>query len=310
MFFKEERIFAIRQMILSDTKEQRVKALAKIEKMQQLDFEQIFREMQGLPVTVRLLDPPLHEFLPHEDDELRAIATEMKVPFEELHKRREALAEFNPMLGFRGCRLGMVYPEITEMQVRAIINAAITVTKEGKKVIPEIEIPLVSLAKEMEYLREVVVNTAEQCIRDSKAKNVKYTVGTMIELPRACVVADELAKHAEFFSFGTNDLTQTTFGFSRDDAGKFISKYLENGVFAEDPFQTLDTNGVGELMKLAISKVRSVRKNALIGICGEHGGDPKSIDFCHVMGMDYVSCSPYRVPIARLAAAQAAVRNK
>ncbi len=310
MFFKEERIFAVRQMILSDTKEERVKALAKIEKMQQSDFEQMFREMQGLPVTIRLLDPPLHEFLPHEDDELRAIATEMKVPFEELYKRRSDLAEFNPMLGFRGCRLGMVYPEISEMQVRAIINAAIVVTKEGKKVIPEIEIPLVSLAKEMEYLKGVVVDTAEQCIKDAKAKNVKYTVGTMIELPRACVVADELAKHAEFFSFGTNDLTQTTFGFSRDDAGRFISKYLENGIFAEDPFQTLDTGGVGELMKLAIGKVRATRKNALVGICGEHGGDPKSIDFCHKIGMDYVSCSPYRVPIARLAAAQAAVRNK
>lgn len=310
MFFKEERIFAVRQMILSDTREERVKALAKIEKMQQVDFEQIFREMQGLPVTIRLLDPPLHEFLPHEDDELRKIAEEMKVSFEELHKRREALAEFNPMLGFRGCRLGMVYPEISEMQVRAIINAAIVVTKEGKKVIPEIELPLISHVKEMEYLREVVVNTAEQCIKEAKAKNIKYTVGAMIELPRACVVADELAKYSEFFSFGTNDLTQTTFGFSRDDSGRFISKYLENGILTDDPFQTLDTNGVGELMKLAISKVRATKKGVQIGICGEHGGDPKSIDFCHRIGIDFVSCSPYRVPIARLAAAQAAVRNK
>ena len=310
MFFKEERIFAVRQMILSDTREERVKALAKIEKMQQVDFEQIFREMQGLPVTIRLLDPPLHEFLPHEDPELKAIAEEMKVSFEELKKRRESLAEFNPMLGFRGCRLGMVYPEISEMQVRAIINAAITVTKEGKKVIPEIELPLVSHVKEMEYLREVVVNTAEECIREAKVKNVKYTVGAMIELPRACVVADQLAKYSEFFSFGTNDLTQTTFGFSRDDSGRFISKYLQNGILTDDPFQTLDVEGVGELMKLAITKVRATRKGVQVGICGEHGGDPKSIDFCHKIGMDFVSCSPYRVPIARLAAAQAALKNK
>jgi pyruvate,orthophosphate dikinase len=310
MFFKEERIFAVRQMILSDTREERVKALAKIEKMQQLDFEQIFREMQGLPVTVRLLDPPLHEFLPHEDEELRAIAKEMNVSFEELYKRREALAEFNPMLGFRGCRLGMVYPEISEMQTRAIINAAITVTKEGKKVIPEIELPLVSLVKEMEYLRNVIVTTADKCIKDAKVKNVKYTIGAMIELPRACVVADQLAKYSEFFSFGTNDLTQTTFGFSRDDAGKFITKYLENGILTDDPFQSLDQEGVGDLITEAISKARSTRKGVQIGICGEHGGDPKSIDFCHRAGMDFVSCSPYRVPIARLAAAQAARRNK
>ena len=310
MFFKEERIFAVRQMILSDTREERVKALAKIEKMQQVDFEQIFREMQGLPVTVRLLDPPLHEFLPHEDSELKAIAEEMKVPFEELKKRREALAEFNPMLGFRGCRLGMVYPEISEMQTRAIINAAIIVTKEGKKVIPEIELPLVSHVKEMEYLRNVIIKTADECIAKAKVKNVKYTVGAMIELPRACVVADQLAQYAEFFSFGTNDLTQTTFGFSRDDAGRFITKYLENGILSDDPFQSLDQEGVGELMKLAIKKARSIRKGVSMGICGEHGGDPKSIDFCHRIDMDFVSCSPYRVPIARLAAAQAAIKNK
>ena len=310
MFFKEERIFAVRQMILSDTREERVKALSKIEKMQQADFEQIFREMQGLPVTVRLLDPPLHEFLPHEDEELRAIAKEMKVSFEELYKRREALAEFNPMLGFRGCRLGMVYPEISEMQTRAIINAAITVTKEGKKVIPEIELPLVSHVKEMEYLRDVIITTADECIKEAKVKNVKYTVGAMIELPRACVIADQLAKYSEFFSFGTNDLTQTTFGFSRDDAGRFIVKYLENGILTDDPFQTLDQDGVGELISMAIAKARCVRKGVQMGICGEHGGDPKSIDFCHRVGMDFVSCSPYRVPIARLAAAQAAIRNK
>ncbi len=309
MFFKEERIFAMRQMILSDTKEQRVKALAKIEKMQQEDFERIFREMQGLPVTVRLLDPPLHEFLPHDDNELRAIAIEMGVEYDDLYKKRESLAEFNPMLGFRGCRLGMVYPEISEMQVRAIMYAAIVVTKEGLTVLPEIEVPLVSQSKEMEYLKNVIVDTAEKCLKESKTK-VNYKIGAMLELPRACVVADELAEYAEFFSFGTNDLTQTTFGFSRDDAGKFITKYMENGILAEDPFQTIDRNGVGGLMKEALQKAKSVRKNVEVGICGEHGGDPKSIEFCHLIGMNLVSCSPYRVPIARLAAAQAAIRNK
>lgn len=310
MFFKEERIFAVRQMILANTKEERIEALNKIEKMQQVDFEGIFRAMHGLPVTVRLLDPPLHEFLPHEDSELELIAKEMKVSFEELKERRESLAEFNPMLGFRGCRLGMVYPEISEMQVRAIINAAIVVTKEGLKVYPEIELPLVSHVKELEYLTKVVHDTAKECIQKSKLKKVEYTVGTMLELPRACITADELAKYSEFFSFGTNDLTQTTYGFSRDDSGRFISKYLESGVFTEDPFQTLDENGVGGLIDMAVKKIRGINKKAPIGICGEHGGDPKSIDFCHRVGMDFVSCSPYRVPIARLAAAQASIRNK
>jgi pyruvate,orthophosphate dikinase len=311
MFFQEERIFAMRQMILSDTKEERVEALKKIEKMQQEDFEGIFKEMHDLPVTVRLLDPPLHEFLPHEDEELKKIADEMKVDFEVLKERRESLAEFNPMLGFRGCRLGMVYPEISQMQTRAIINAAIKVTREGYKVEPEIEIPLVSHQCETNFLTKVIKDTADDCIKKAKANGeFEYKVGTMLELPRSCLVAGELAEQSEFFSFGTNDLTQTTFGFSRDDAGKFIVKYIEEGLFEDDPFQTLDQTGVGELMKTAIERARKTRKGVTFGICGEHGGDPRSIDFCHRINMDFVSCSPYRVPIARLAAAQAAIRNK
>jgi pyruvate,orthophosphate dikinase len=237
MFFQEERIFAMRQMILADSKEEREKALAKIEKMQQEDFKGIFKAMDDLPVTVRLLDPPLHEFLPHEDEELKKIAEEMGVKFEILKERRESLSEFNPMLGFRGCRLGMVYPEISEMQTRAIINAAIEVQKEGVKVEPEIEIPLVSHVNETKYLREVIVKTAEECIEKAGEK-VKYLIGTMIELPRACITADQLAEYSEFFSFGTNDLTQTTYGFSRDDAGRFITQYIKDGVFEDDPFQT------------------------------------------------------------------------
>ena len=311
MFFKEERIFAMRQMILADTKEERVTALKKLEKMQQEDFEGIFRAMKDLPVTIRLLDPPLHEFLPHEDEELEKIAKEMGVSFDTLKERRESLAEFNPMLGFRGCRLGMVYPEISEMQTRAIINAAIVVEREGLNVKPEIEIPLVSLHKETTFLAKVIKDTAEKCIKDAKAEGeIEYKVGTMLELPRSCLVAGELAEESEFFSFGTNDLTQTTFGFSRDDAGRFITKYIAEGVFEEDPFQTLDQVGVGELMKTAIERARKTRKGVSFGICGEHGGDPKSIDFCHRIDMDFVSCSPYRVPIARLAAAQAAIRNE
>lgn len=311
MFFQEDRIFAMRQMILSDSKEERVSALNKIEKMQQSDFEGLFRQMEGYPVTVRLLDPPLHEFLPKEDHELEAIAKEMSVEFEVLKSRREALSEFNPMLGFRGCRLGMVYPEITQMQTRAIINAAINVTLEGKVVIPEIEIPVTSNYKELEILNEVIKQIADELIESNpKVKGkLKYKLGTMIELPRACVTADKFANYSDFFSFGTNDLTQTTYGYSRDDAGKFIAKYLELGVYADDPFQVLDREGIGELMKLAVEKGRFVKKGLEVGICGEHGGEPKSVEFCHEIGLDYVSCSPYRVVIARLAAAQAAIKS-
>lgn len=311
MFFQEERIFAMREMILSDTKEQRIKALSKIEKMQQEDFEGLFEVMDGYPVTVRLLDPPLHEFLPHTDEELEELAEEMKVEFEELKKRKEALSEFNPMLGFRGCRLGMVYPEISEMQTRAIINAAVNVAKTGVKVMPEIEIPVTSHVAEVEALRKVIEETAEKILKDSEddGKDVKYTIGTMIELPRACVTADKFAEHTDFFSFGTNDLTQTTFGYSRDDAGTFITKYLEMGVYDNDPFQVIDREGVGEMMKMAVEKGRSVKKDLEVGICGEHGGEPSSVEFCHNIGLDYVSCSPYRVPIARLAAAQAKLKE-
>jgi pyruvate,orthophosphate dikinase len=308
MFFQEERIFAMRQMILADSKEEREVALAKIEKMQQSDFEGIFKAMDGYPVTVRLLDPPLHEFLPHEDDELQKIAKEMGVKYEVLKERRESLSEFNPMLGFRGCRLAMVYPEITRMQTRAIVNAAIKVQKKGIKVEPEIEIPLASHVNEVKYLREVIKETAEECIKKGKEK-VKYLIGSMLELPRACLTADQLTEYADFFSFGTNDLTQTTFGFSRDDAGTFITQYLKMGVFVNDPFQVIDREGVGVLMKEAIKKSRKVKKDMNFSICGEHGGEPNSVEFCHMIGMNFVSCSPYRVPIARLAAAQAALRD-
>lgn len=306
MFFEEDRIFAVREMILSDTTKERVKALSKIELMQQGDFEGIFKEMDGYPVTIRLLDPPLHEFLPKEDNELRKIAKEMKVEFETLKARRDSLAEFNPMLGFRGCRLGMVYPEITVMQVNAIINAAIEVAKVGIKVLPEIEIPVTSHYKELEVLTALIKKTADALLEDAGtiSKKIKYTIGTMIELPRACVTAEQFAQYAAFFSFGTNDLTQTTFGYSRDDAGRFIKKYIELGVYAEDPFQVLDQEGVGELMKMAIKKGKSVNKKLEVGICGEHGGEPRSVKFCNKIGLNYVSCSPYRVPIALLAAAQ------
>ncbi|MDD3662100.1 MAG: pyruvate, phosphate dikinase [Candidatus Dojkabacteria bacterium] len=321
MFFKEDRIFAMREMILSETLEERVKALSTIEKMQQSDFEELFTEMDGFPVTIRLLDPPLHEFLPHEDAEIEEIAREMKVDAEVLKARREALSEVNPMLGFRGCRLAVVYPEITEMQVRAILNAAAVVAKKGVDVRPEIEIPVTSHYREVEILTEVIKRVADEVggkensesghtdKNNKKSPAVTFKVGTMIELPRACVTADEFARTMEFFSFGTNDLTQTTFGYSRDDAGRFITKYIELGVYQVDPFQSIDEKGVGEMMLIAVEKGRAVRKDLEIGICGEHGGDPKSVEFCHRLGLDYVSCSPYRVPIARLAAAQAAVRE-
>lgn len=318
MFFQEDRIFAVREMILSDTKEERVKALNKIEKMQQSDFENIFRQMHDLPVTVRLLDPPLHEFLPHTDEEMQEIADAMQVEFEVLKDRKESLAEFNPMLGFRGCRLGMVYPEITEMQTRAIINAAIVVAKEGILVKPEIEIPVTSNYRELEVLNQVIKDIADPILQQAKAdknatkelKLLGYTIGTMIELPRACVTADKFAQYSQFFSFGTNDLTQTTYGYSRDDAGKFIGKYIELGVYMDDPFQVIDQEGIGVLMEMAVKKGREVNPEMEIGICGEHGGEPKSVEFCHKIGLNYVSCSPYRVPVARLASAQAVIREK
>ncbi len=309
MFFAPERISAVREMILADDTEGRKKALIKLLPMQKGDFIEIFTVMKGFPVTIRLLDPPLHEFLPHTDEDIRALATSMEVPVEKLRARNRALAEFNPMLGHRGCRLGITYPEIYEMQVRAIIEAACELSKRRVKVIPEIMIPLVGHVNELKMMRELTVKTAEEVQKAYKTK-ITYTVGTMIELPRAAITADEIAAHADFYSFGTNDLTQTAFGLSRDDAGRFLPYYVEKGVLENDPFISLDQQGVGLLMQIGVTKGRRAKKNLKMGICGEHGGDPKSVDFCHKIGLDYVSCSPYRVPIARLASAQAALKGK
>jgi len=309
MFFAPERISAVREMILADDVEGREKALAKLLPMQKSDFIGIFKAMKGLPVTIRLLDPPLHEFLPHTDEELKALAVTMEVPFEKLKARNRVLHEFNPMLGHRGCRLGITYPEIYEMQVQAIMEAACELSKQKIKVIPEIMIPLVGHVNELKMMRELTVKVVEEVQKNYKTK-VNYTVGTMIELPRAAITADEIAAQADFYSFGTNDLTQTTFGLSRDDAGRFLPYYVEKGILDYDPFITLDQSGTGLLMKIAVEKGRKIKKNLKMGICGEHGGDPKSVEFCHKIGLDYVSCSPYRVPIARLAAAQAALKKK
>ncbi len=309
MFFAPDRIKAVREMILSDTTEERKNALKKLLPMQKGDFIGIFEAMNGLPVTIRLLDPPLHEFLPQTDEELMTLAAEMGVSFEHLKAKNKSLHEFNPMLGHRGCRLGITYPEIYEMQVQAIMEAACELVKKKVKVIPEIMIPLVAHINELQNMRDLVVSTAERVISNYKVK-VNYKVGTMIELPRACVIADEIAQVADFFSFGTNDLTQTVYGLSRDDAGRFLPFYIENGILKEDPFISIDQNGVGSLMKMAVEKGRKVKKDLKLGICGEHGGDPKSVEFCHNIGLDYVSCSPYRVPIARFAAAQSQLRSK
>ncbi|WP_083931410.1 pyruvate, phosphate dikinase [Caldicellulosiruptor sp. F32] len=309
MFFEEDRIPAMREMIVARTEEQRRKALNKLLPMQRGDFEALFREMKGYPVTIRLLDPPLHEFLPKEDDAIRELAKEMGLTFEELKSIVQSLHELNPMLGHRGCRLAVTYPEIAEMQTRAIIEAAINVKNEGIDVVPEIMVPLVGELKELKYIKDIIVKTAEK-IMEEKGVKIEYKVGTMIEVPRAALTADEIAKEAEFFSFGTNDLTQMTFGFSRDDIGKFLDDYFEKKIFETDPFARLDEKGVGKLIKMAAELGRSTRLDIKLGICGEHGGDPSSIEFCHNAGLDYVSCSPFRVPIARLAAAQAQVKSK
>ncbi len=309
MFFGPDRIKAMREMILADTEEERKRALDKLLPMQKSDFKGIFKAMEGLPVTIRLLDPPLHEFLPQSDKELKELAKEMGVPFRKLEAKNRALHEFNPMLGHRGCRLGITYPEIYAMQTRAIMEAACELAKNKVKVIPEIMIPLVGHVKELERMRDVVVSIAEEVQREYNVK-VPYTVGTMIELPRACITSDEIAQVADFYSFGTNDLTQTTYGLSRDDAGRFLPYYIESKILKEDPFITIDQAGVGELMKIAVEKGKKVKKNLKLGICGEHGGEPKSVEFCHNIGLDYVSCSPFRVPIARFAAAQAQIKNK
>ena len=299
----------MREMILADDEEGRRKALAKIMPMQASDFEGIFRVMNGLTVTIRLLDPPLHEFLPKTDEEIEDVAKGLKTTPDEVKAKRDELHEANPMLGHRGCRLGISFPEIYEMQVRAIIEAACKVKKEGVVVKPEIMIPLVGHVNELASLREMAERVASK-VMDEYNTNLEYSIGTMIELPRAAITADQIAKEAEFFSFGTNDLTQTTFGLSRDDAGKFLPEYVEKKILERDPFMVLDQEGVGYLVKTGVEKGRKTRPDLKVGICGEHGGEPSSIDFCHRVGLDYVSCSPYRVPIARLAAAHAAINNK
>ena len=307
MFFEGERIAAIREMIVSKTPEQRAAALEKILPMQRGDFEELYKTMKGYPVTIRLLDPPLHEFLPHEDWEIKELAQDMNMSFEDLKEIVVDLHEFNPMMGHRGCRLDVTYPEIAKMQTKAIIEAAINVKNNGFEVYPEIMIPLIGDIKEIKYVKDLITETAEKIIKANEVE-LKYMVGTMIEIPRACLIADELANEAEFFSFGTNDLTQLTYGFSRDDAAKFLNAYYEKKIFDFDPFQRIDEIGVGKLVETAVKLGKTTRPDIELGICGEHGGDPKSVEFCHKVGLDYVSCSPFRVPIARLAAAQAMVK--
>ncbi|HJB21867.1 MAG TPA: pyruvate, phosphate dikinase [Candidatus Fournierella merdavium] len=308
MFFEADRIKAMREMIVAKTVEERKKALAKILPYQQGDFEAMYKVMGERPMTVRYLDPPLHEFLPTKEEEIVDLAQDLNISVEELHNVINSLHEFNPMMGHRGCRLAVSYPEIAEMQTTAVINAAINVSKEtGLKIVPHIMIPLVGEVKELKFVKDVVVATADKLIADAGV-DMKYEVGTMIEIPRAALTADEIATEAEFFSFGTNDLTQMTFGFSRDDAGKFLSYYYDNKVYESDPFAHLDQKGVGKLVEMAAKLGRQTRPDLGLGICGEHGGDPTSVEFCHRVGLDYVSCSPFRVPIARLAAAQAAIK--
>ncbi|MGN1342433.1 MAG: pyruvate, phosphate dikinase [Bacilli bacterium] len=308
MFFEEERIPKIRKMILSETVEEREAALEELIPFQKSDFKAMYKELNGLPMTVRYLDPPLHEFLPTEEEDIKLLANEMGVTIEHLKNKCAELHEFNPMMGHRGCRLAVTYPEIAKMQTRALMEAAIEVEEEENiDITPEIMIPLVGEAKELKFVKDIVVETAEM-VKKEKNSDIKYQIGTMIEIPRACITADEIAKEAEFFSFGTNDLTQMTFGFSRDDAGKFLDSYYQNKIYEIDPFAKLDQTGVGALVKMAAEKGRKTRPDIKLGICGEHGGEPTSIEFCHNVGLNYVSCSPYRVPIARLAAAQAAIK--
>jgi pyruvate,orthophosphate dikinase len=306
MFFDGDRIVAMREMILADTEEGRRAALAKLLPMQRSDFAELFEIMAGLPVTIRLLDPPLHEFLPKTEGEIAEVAAAMGVPAEKLRQRTEALHEFNPMLGHRGCRLAVSYPEIAEMQARAIFEAAILAAKTtGSAVVPEIMVPLVGLKSELDFVKAVIDKVAAAVMKEAGV-TIDYLSGTMIELPRAALRAATIAETAQFFSFGTNDLTQTTFGISRDDASSFLEVYRQKGVIEQDPFVSLDVDGVGELVRIAAERGRAARPDIKLGICGEHGGDPASIRFCEEVGLDYVSCSPFRVPIARLAAAQVA----
>jgi pyruvate,orthophosphate dikinase len=306
MFFEGDRIDAMREMILAENEEARREALGKLLPYQRDDFEGIFRALEGRPATIRLLDPPLHEFVPHDEKSQADLARKLGLSVEKVKARVESLHEFNPMLGHRGCRLGISYPEISEMQVRAIFEAAAKVQKDGIKVRPEVMVPLVGFKKELDNQVAIVHRVAEQVQKETGQK-IKYLVGTMIEIPRGALTADEIAETAEFFSFGTNDLTQTTLGMSRDDMGSFLQTYTEEGIFKANPFASIDVTGVGQLMKIAVEKGRSSRKDIKLGICGEHGGDPHSVIFCHHLGLDYVSCSPFRLPVARLAAAQAAV---
>jgi pyruvate,orthophosphate dikinase len=308
MFFGEGKIGPMREMILAENVEKRKAALAKLLPLQRKDFEGIFEVMDGRPVTIRTIDPPLHEFLPHEEKAQKELAREMGISYETVKQRVESLHEFNPMLGFRGCRLGIIYPEITEMQARAIFEAASNLKKRGIRVEPEVMIPLVGNPKELEHQESIVRRVAAE-VKKETGVSFPYLVGTMIEVPRGALVADEIAKVAEFFSFGTNDLTQTTMGVSRDDAGRFLVPYVEMEIYAKEPFEVLDREGVGQLMKMAVEKGRKTNPNLKIGICGEHGGDPSSVEFCHMIGQNYVSCSPFRVPIARLAAARAALKH-
>ena len=310
MFFDEERIFNIRKMILAETTEEREAALDKLIPYQKGDFKAMYKVLKDLPMTVRYLDPPLHEFLPKEDEEIKALAKDMGVTEAALRAKCDELHEFNPMMGHRGCRLAVTYPEIAKMQTRALMEAAIEVKEEdGYNIVPEIMIPLVGEVKELKFVKDIVLEVAEQ-VKKEKKSNMKYHIGTMIEIPRAALTADEVAKEAEFFSFGTNDLTQMTFGFSRDDAGKFLGSYYETKIYESDPFQKLDQVGVGKLVKMGVELGKQTRPDIKLGICGEHGGDPSSVEFCHNVGLNYVSCSPFRVPIARLAAAQAAIKAK
>lgn len=308
MFFSDDRIFQMRRMITAETKEQRIDALNQLLVMQRGDFVELFKAMNGLAVTIRYLDPPLHEFLPHTDAEIEALADSLHMTFDALKERIDSLKEFNPMMGHRGCRLDVTYPEIAMMQTRAVLEAAILVTREGISVKPQIMIPLITDLSELKYVKELVVETANRVLEVNQT-HIDYQVGTMIETPRACMLADELATEAEFFSFGTNDLTQLSFGFSRDDASKFLKDYYDKNIFENDPFAKIDQNGVGLLMQYAITSSRKSRPNLELGICGEHAGEPSSVAFCDLIGLDYVSCSPYRVPVARLAAAQAAIRE-
>jgi len=309
MFFEGDRIDAMREMILAQNVDDRKRALAKLLPYQREDFAGIFRELKGLPATIRLLDPPLHEFLPHDAKSQAELASKLGVSAEKISKRVTELHEFNPMLGHRGCRLGISFPEISEMQARAIFEAAVEVQKAGIKVKPEIMIPLVGFPKELQLQIDIVNRVAEEVQKEKKTK-ISYLVGTMIEIPRAALVADEIAKDAEFFSFGTNDLTQTTLGMSRDDSGSFLPRYQEEEIMKKNPFASVDQTGVGKLMQMAVELGRKTRPDIKLGICGEHGGDPDSVKFCHRIGLNYVSCSPFRVPVARLAAAQAAIQEE